>query len=536
MMIMKHKHILLVAFAIAILSSCERMTFSYNDDVQLFTYTASFLQTKSVDANGIQTFTAGEQVDIWDVTSKEVLHVTLKDKDIANDGKTASFSVAVNPSSDILAVYPGGFSSDCWTPGSDSPCLTALNSTRDGLATAVCRAGADKVLAFTNILSCVSFSSSKTVNGVNRYAFLYGRNGETFPTKISIDPVSGAASACAEESLSYAYTALADRDPDDIRIWVLPELVLTHGFVLKIGESVEKIAFSREVPVPFTVYNNSFIVLGDVDVSTVSFTLEVNSVSNMNGTISFAPSSSDFMYIPCIEKKSKFDAFKDDSEIAIAVLDHYKDKYGVNWKQSIIDNVCYKGSENVIFSGLDADTDYVAFAFAVDEDMNIMSGVTKISFHTSAIASVFSYEDFLGEWNVTGTSAYGDFHDCTWTFSELEDGVSYQVSGLLYPIKMNKDFYVAYFNESSNSVDFPVGENNPGTGIYTFRGDDYYVYLVGLTADQRSVVPFSLTSLSSNELQITGAAYIAGEYHGDGSLDRSITDAIAISSIVRVSE
>lgn len=533
---MKNIHILLVTFAIAILSSCERIPTCSNDDVQSFTFTASFLQTKAVNANGIQTFTAGEQIDIWDVCSKEVSHVTLEDKDIADDGKTACFDVAVNPSSDILAVYPGGYSSDCWAPDSDSPRLEALNSTRDGLATAVFKAGAEKVLAFTNILSCVSFSSSKTVSSINKYAFLYGRNGETFPTALSIDPDSGAAGACAEDVLPYAYTAIADRNPDDIRIWVLPELVLSHGFVLKIGESVDNIAFSREVPVPFTVGSNSFIVLGDVDVSTVSFSLEVNSVSNMNGIISFAPSSSDFMYIPCIEKKSKFDLFKDDSEITTAVLDHYKNKYGTGWKQSLIDNICRKGSDDVIFSGLEADTDYVAFAFAVDEDMNIMSGVTRISFHTSAIASAFSYVDFLGEWNVTGSTSDGDFNDCTWTFSELEEGVSYKVSGMLSPIYMNKDSYVAYFNELSSSVDFPVGEDNPGTGIYPFRGVDYNLSLVGLTPDRKSIVPFSLISLSPNELQITGASFVAGEYHGNGQLDRSITGVISISSIVRVSE
>lgn len=539
---MKSKYIL-ISLLLTVFSSCERIAYN-NTDVCTCTFTATFTQTKAVNAEGIQTFRAGELIDIWDVSTHELSHVTIAEKDIADAGKTVTFTTDVNPSSDILAVYPGGFGSDCWAKSESALQLNALNSIRDGLATAVCKAGEERILSFTNVLSCVSFSSSKSVSEVNSCAYLYGRNGETFPTSLSVDPATGAASAVAKGSLPYAFTTLAALYPQDIRIWVLPELNLTKGFSLKIGASSEATVKTREVPVPFSVGQNRFVVLGDVDVTTMSFALDVTQVTNMNGNIEFSPSSDDYLFIPCCEKKSKFELFTDDSQITTAVIDYYKEKYGSNWKQSVIDLICRKGVSSVTFTGLDSDTDYIAFVFAVDEELNVISGVTKIPFHTSNLESPFSYEDFLGEWTVSGSTDRGAFENCIWTLSVRENGISYNVSGLLNPLNYKRDSYVAYFNETSHSVNFPVGVNNPGTHLYNPGSSyEFYVFLAGLTSDKRSIVPFDLVSLSSNELQLAGAAYLAGEQHPydpqtDGpAIGQSVISApMSISSITRVQD
>lgn len=543
---MKSQYILLSALLLTVFSSCERMS-SNDTNLCTCTFKASFLQTKAVNAEGIQTFKAGEQIDIWDVSTHELSHFTIAEKDIADAGKTVTFTAVVNPSSDILAVYPGGYGSDCWGKSESAPRLNALNSSRDGLATAVYKAGAERKLSFTNVLSCVSFSSSKSVSEVNCCAYLYGRNGETFPSGISIDPTSGAASAIADGLQSYAFTELAFRYPQDIRIWVLPELNLSKGFILKIGSSAEHISFTREVPVPVTVSNNSFMVLGDIDVTTVSFTLGA-SATNMNGRISISPSNTELMYIPCIEKKVDFDVFNDDAEAINAVLRHYQDKYGVNWKSSVKSDVCRKGSDEVIYSGLESDTDYVAFVFAVDDDINVISGITKISFHTTAVESCYSYEDFLGDWIVSGSTVDGSFNDCVWTFEEREKGVSYNVYNLLKPVYLDKDSYIALYksNESngitnSSWVHFPVGNDNPGSTMYRAGTSKFYVFLAGLTSDQKSVIPFSLVPVSSTELKfdVVLAKYIAGEYHDydsktDGPKPNFYLSApIEITSIVR---
>lgn len=546
---MRSRYILFAVLLLTVLSSCERIA-SNNTDVRTCTFTASFTQTKAVNADGIQTFRAGEQIDIWDVSTHDLTHVTIAETDIADAGKTVTFTADVNPSSDILAVYPGGFGSDCWAKRESAPQLNALNSSRDGLATAVCKAGAERRLSFTNVLSCVSFSSSKSVSDVNCCAYLYGRNAETFPTSLSVDPATGAASAVAEGSLPYAFTTLAALYPQDIRIWVLPELNLSKGFALKVGSSAENVAFTREVPVPVTVSNNAFMVLGDIDVTTVSFTIGANATS-MNGRISITPSNPEHLYVPCMEKKSDFDVFKDDAEAINAVLRHYREKYGENWKTSVKNEVCRKGSDEIFFTGLESDTDYVAFVFAVDEDINVISGVTKIVFHTSVAESCYSYEDFLGDWVVSGSTVEGPFTDCVWTFEEREKGVSYNVFNILKPVYLDKDSYIALFksNESeggktSSWVHFPVGSDNPGTTMYRAGTSKYYVFLTGLTEDRKSVIPFSLVPVSSTELKLdeTLAKYIAGEYHdydsstGGPKPSFYLSAPIEITSIVRKTE
>lgn len=241
-------------------------------------FTAGFSAGKSVAMGGVQTFKAGEIIDLLDNEAKTITSITLTAENISADGKTATFHADIDGQKDIIAVYPGGYAAKTtWniktdtegnvTSVDDKPHFAALNSKRDGFATAVCPGGAPRNIKFTNVVSCVTFSSSETVSATNKWAALEGLNGEKFPSQIFVDPQTGEATPYTTGALDYAFTNLAADNSDDIRLWVLPTIELSQGFSLRIGTNATaaKAVKTIEVNKPLVIGPGEFIRLGDID-------------------------------------------------------------------------------------------------------------------------------------------------------------------------------------------------------------------------------------------------------------------------------
>lgn len=549
--IMKFTGIFLPVCFLLVAASCDKFSDDNpsRGDVSS-TFYASFADTKSVACDGAQSFEDGEVIDLWDIDSHELIQVSLESANISPDGKSVTFTAAVDPSASILAIYPGGYSSDYWETGASAPTFDLASISYDGIASAVCPSGNEHVFTFSNLLSCISFSSSKSVSAVNCNAYLFGNDEEVFPSSISINPIDGKVSASTENTLPYYYTTSAYSHSDDIRLWVVPGLSFSNGFTLKVGSAPDQIVFERKVKSSFSVGENAFIELGDIDEATMTFQLEVDSVTSINGSISFTPSDNGFYYIPFCEKSEAVAKYTDDATLSAAVLNYFEEKYGDDYDEYgdksyvefMLNRICRKGSDSIVMSGLQADTDYTAIAFAVDEDLNVLSHVAKVAFHTDAASTSMTYDDFLGNWKVSGTTPSGSFDDCVWKFEVKEKDKSYTVSGLLSK-EYVYDSYTAEYDATTQSVKFAVGADNQGTRVYDLDFFNAVVFLIGVTPDKKFAVPFSLVAKSRDELELTGAAYIAGEYHeiassGNPILDSSwgTTPEIAITSIIRATE
>lgn len=531
---------------------CQKISYFPTQDSESV-FTAAFVDVKSVAYDGRQTFKAGESIDVWNIQTHELKRVELAESNISSDGRHVTFTVGFGSDVSVLAIYPGGWSSDCWPDGDTAPHFDEVNGLRDGIASAVSASGTDRILLFSNLLSCISFSSSKSVSTANCIATLSGNSDEEFATTIVVNPATGAATAHAPAMRKSISTSLAAACTDDIRLWVLPELNLPDGFSLKISNIGGDVVKERIVNVPFSVGAGVFIGIGDIDNTPVTFDIQATSVTYKDGTFAFTPSSDDVYYIVSVDKLENISSCASDAQVTSGIMASYVKKYGdsfapyTSFEEYMVNEVCCKGASNLVMRGLDADSDYVAMAFVVDEEMNILSGLARLAFHTSSSPELGSYESYLGEWIISGSLVPGNtlsgssaFEDYTVTISAKENGVNYVVEGLLHPLGLD-DQYIALYNEGS--VDFPVGVDNPGSKHY--KEGAYYLnaHLAGVTND-RYVKSFSFVQEASSTLSVSGVSFIAGEYHVidawteaiDPDPYRMTANFIRVDSIIRLTE
>lgn len=537
--------------ALLIVAGCEKcMTPKESAET---TFTASFAEVKSVTSNGIQQFVPGESIDIWDINTHELKSVELTESNISADGKKAIFSIPSGSDASILAIYPGGWPSNSWPVDEPAPHFNDINGLRNGIASAVCKTGVANALVFRNLLSCISFSSSVSVSSTNCVATLSGLADEDVATGITINPSTGAATACPQSLKKTIMTCRAADNPADIRLWALPDLVLSKGFSLAICTEAGVTAKERDVEVPFTLGANEFVAIGDIDNATSSsIDIEKIDVSFKEGTFSIIPSNDEFYYILAFDKQENLTSFTSDAQITSGIMESYFEKYGNDfqpydsYEEYMLHEVCTKGSTTMSISNLDACTKYLAMAFIVDERMNILSGLSRLEFETSAAPSSFySYEDYLGSWSISGTlvkgsdlSNAGSFENKVITISEKEDGTSYVVTGILSPLSIN-DPYIANYN--NGCMDFPVGNENRGSTAYNDGAFYLFAHLAGVVTNG-TIKAFSIVPSNVNNLMISGVDYIAGEYHKykNGSVDpspfRMTEKYMEITSITRILE
>lgn len=255
----KSAALLIAVFALA---SCQKEFIQNQEAAENGrTFTATIAQTKAVSSTGVQTFKAGEIIDVWNTTTHEVTNVAIKAENISADGKKVDFQVpGLDPKAAVLAVYPGGgyTKKNSWPDTDDAPHFACLNNKRDGFASAVCKAG-ESTLTFTNVASCLAFACSGTAA---KFAYLYGNNGEKFASQLFIDPETGKASAYTKGTTDYAFTNLTTGYESDIRFWVLPGIEFTKGCTVKFGSKVTDITAEYPSSVAFTVGENEFNWLG----------------------------------------------------------------------------------------------------------------------------------------------------------------------------------------------------------------------------------------------------------------------------------
>ena len=225
-------------------------------------FSASFVQTKAISNTGAQTFKAGETIDVWNVNTREIKSVVLAADNISENGKNVEFTIKdFDPEAPVLAVYPGGYKASAWGANDAAPHFACMNSKRDGVASAVCKSGEGK-LVFKNLTSCLAFACPSGVSATNKFAYLYGNNGEKIPSQLFIDPTTGEASPYTAGTMDYAFTNLTVGYESEIRFWVYPGVEFTEGVTVKTGPKATEPAVSVPSTVPLTVGENEYIWLG----------------------------------------------------------------------------------------------------------------------------------------------------------------------------------------------------------------------------------------------------------------------------------
>ena len=321
-----------LVIAVLALASCQK-EFNPNQEesTEGRSFSASFAETKAISNTGAQTFKVGETIDVWNVNTHEIVNVTLEAGNISVDGKRVDFTIKdFDPEAPVLAVYPGGYKASAWGANDAAPHFACMNNKRDGVASAVCKSGEGKLI-FKNLTSCLAFACPSGVSATNKFAYLFGNNGEKFPSQLFIDPTTGEASPYTAGEIDYAFTNLTVGYESEIRFWVYPGIDFTQGCTVKTGASAKSIALEVPSTVPFTVGENEYNWLGAMPLTYGDETYKCKRFGDMiwmTENLRYIPAGST-VGTPGTEGVNIFYPYSTDSKTTTALTDEASiDKFG----------------------------------------------------------------------------------------------------------------------------------------------------------------------------------------------------------------
>ena len=119
-----------------------------------------------------------------------------------------------------------------------------------------------------------------------------------------------------------------------------------------------------------------------------SFGIEVSNITFNSAHIAFTPSDAEAYYVFNLAPASELEGYTD-AEIAVELIDLYKEaiieELGEEYLPYLPYFFFYDGDYEDDFDELTANTEYVAFAFYVDEDGNLQGNVAKKNFTTLSV-------------------------------------------------------------------------------------------------------------------------------------------------------
>lgn len=139
----------------------------------------------------------------------------------------------------------------------------------------------------------------------------------------------------------------------------------------------------------------------------VSFTITVENVTYKSADITCVPSDETAYFLLSCEKAAYVDQFTTDADLINADMEYFYEEYGESYaeydfesyEQFFLEGLCSVGTEKWSPNKLNAETEYVVYAFAVDAELNpITSTVPKVRFTTEAKP--------VENWNFYGKGKY----------------------------------------------------------------------------------------------------------------------------------
>lgn len=233
--IMKYFNLAVLLVAMATMTGCMKEDLEENSLVGDITLTASVkLDTdngsKHLDANGVKTFVAGEQIAVVYTNSSDQLvkatSVALTNGNITNEGKAATFTVTLtNPKNGTVKyVYPASMVDD----GGNETAITSQNGTLESLSSLYDYAygtGSFDGSSLPNITLTNQFAIGKitmknyagssdlsditgvtVTDGTNTYTITPASTSMTWPIYVAMKPVSNQTITVTATGSSYNYT------------------------------------------------------------------------------------------------------------------------------------------------------------------------------------------------------------------------------------------------------------------------------------------------------------------------------------------
>lgn len=281
----------------------------------------------------------------------------------------------------------------------------------------------------------------------------------------------GKAATLSTETARRFYIALPEGDFTGVKIAVTTDLG------------------TMEIPASKTVSikKNNIYHLPEMTVkpNPITFDFELTDLTHNSVSCKTTPSNSNTYYYTGRISKDDLELYGNLETYASAMMAYYLDGHSA---AEILDELMDKGPTEYGYI-LDPETEYNVFAFAVDNQCNIISGISSMSFKSLELPyAKAAYADYLGKWIVGGRTV---------VISEKVSGESYTVNGLTYTALYNKDASIEAIYDDKDGC-LTISEQKFGEASHPSYGL-VFEYLSGFFSyDSESIpaYPFNTTEPS----------------------------------------
>ena len=265
------------------------------------------------------------------------------------------------------------------------------------------------------------------------------------------------------------------------------------GTVTFVGEGVD--------PVTLSVSQDARIVY--------TFDVNVTDITTSSATIACTPSDQNVHYLISCESPGYVNQFASGEELAAADIEFFRNKYGSNYQDFgfssfedlFLRGLCVTGSNTASYDKLDSATDYIAYVFAVDSELNVVSDVFKKEFRTKEEVASDEYKQWLGNYTLA-TKSLKTGADTTYNVS-LSFGVGDEV------IRLNGlgvDGIPLHWNSGDNTCTINF-EPFSASSTYNFCASGITNYNYVCTGGPETGAICSLTKDANNVISISSVVY-----------------------------
>lgn len=356
---------------------------------------------------------------------------------------------------------------------------------------------------------------------VRQGAAIYDKSLEVLTT--GLDPITGPVTVGASEgtasvtvvsTVSWTATSSASWltvEPSSMTIENYEETPATVKFNIGANSASE----AREATVTFKGegVDPVSVKVSQAGKKVYTFDVKVTDITATSVSITYTPSDASIHFLPSCEKASYVEQFSTDEELAAADMEYFEDTYGSNfgnygfdsYESLFLNGLCQTGTYKWDIDDMTPETKYVAYVFAVDENLNVVSTVFKKEFTTPEATASDAYKAWLGNY-VLENKSFKTGADTTYNVS-LTMGVGDKTI-LLNGLGVDK--LPLIYNSADNTCTIKFGQyasNSRFTFYASGITNDNYV----CQGDPATGAIATMTKDANNKISINNVVYDASE-------------------------
>ena len=291
-------------------------------------------------------------------------------------------------------------------------------------------------------------------------------------------------------------------DKEATWLTVAPETKATHtdNITLVAEANTTSSARTATVTVVGDGVNKEFEVIQEAAPKPeYSIDITIENITSDSVDATFTPNDNTVHYIAVVESPGWVEQFDTPEELAQADLDYYIDLYSDLYdvygfdslEDLILNGICNTGVYSDTFDELNPNSKYYAYAYCIDEELNIVSTVFIKYFTTEDVSGSGKYADYLGTWKM-GSEVI--------EITEKENGKTYNVSG----IKNMAEYGVSAVEGEFENGLFVLKAQATGCIWNNTNYGDCDLYFTGQFTANGKTYPGAPTNGSLGDVLITG--------------------------------